>query len=110
VIFEVVLRDPRLPARARPYLEGKFERFRRLLNHHIESVRAFVSIEHERKRVELVASIEHHGKVVIETEHADVFAAIDLAVDRMERQLAKEKEKRIERGRRATGRRGRGSR
>ena len=105
MILEVVLRDPKLPAGTRPYLEKKLERLRRLLNHHIESLRAFVSTEHERRRVELVASIEHHGKVVIEVEHADVLAAIDLSVDRLERQLAKEKEKRIEKGRRGTSRR-----
>ncbi|MGH7150471.1 MAG: ribosome hibernation-promoting factor, HPF/YfiA family, partial [Planctomycetota bacterium] len=89
----------------RPYLEKKLDRLRRLLNHHIESLRAFVSTEHERRKVELVVSIEHHGKVVIEVEHADVLAAIDLAVDRLERQLAKEKDKRVERGRRGAGRR-----
>jgi putative sigma-54 modulation protein len=105
LILEVVLRDPRLPAGTRLYLERKLDRLRRLLDHHVESVRAFVSTEHERRKVELVASIEHHGKVVIEVEHPDVLAAVDLAVDRLERQLAKEKEKRTEKGRRGAGRR-----
>ena len=96
---DVALRDPKISPAARAYLEGKIARLDRL-DHHLESAHAFLSTEREKKKVELVVSIERHGTVVVETRHENVFAAIDLAVDRMERQLAKEKEKRIERGRR----------
>jgi len=99
---EVTLRDSRIPSSARDYLEEKLQRLDRL-HQHAQGVRAVLSLEREIRRVELIVVIEHHSTLVVEERDPDLLAAIDRAVDRMDRLLAKEKDKRIQRSRRGRG-------
>src|SRR4029077_1591159 len=69
---------------------GKLERFNDALQH-IEIV---VANEGDRKLVEMIATARVGGKHVGQVEHEDIFAAIDLLVDKMKRQLERTKEKR----------------
>ncbi len=68
---------------------GKLERFNDALRH----VEVILSQEGDRKKVEMVAT-SRGGRHVGQVEHEDAFAAIDILVDKMKRQLERTKEKR----------------
>ncbi|MBI3723703.1 ribosome-associated translation inhibitor RaiA [bacterium] len=69
---------------------SKLERFNDALRH----VEIILSQDGDRKRVEMVATSRVGGRHVGQVEHEDAFAAIDLLVDKMKRQLERTKEKR----------------
>lgn len=52
-----------------------------------------MNIEGERHIAECIAHTKVGGRVVGKAEHADMYAAIDLLLDKMEGQLVKQKEK-----------------
>src|SRR5579871_2877279 len=68
---------------------GKLERFNDALRH----VEVILSQEGDRKKVEMVAT-SRGGRHVGQVEHEDAFAAIDMLLDKMKRQLERTKEKR----------------
>lgn len=68
---------------------SKLERFNDALQH-IEIV---VANDGDRKVVEMIATARVGGKHVGQVEHEDTFAAIDLLMDKMKRQLERTKEK-----------------
>jgi len=68
---------------------SKLERFNDALQH-IEIV---VANEGDRKVVEMIATARVGGKHVAQVENEDIFAALDLLIDKMKRQLEKTKEK-----------------
>jgi putative sigma-54 modulation protein len=82
----------------------KLERFNDALQH-IEIV---IANEGDRKLVEMIATARVGGKHVGQVEHEDIFAAIDLLIDKMKRQLEKTKEKRKNR-KHGESQRGRGA-
>jgi putative sigma-54 modulation protein len=79
---------------------SKLERFNDALQH-IEIV---IANDGDRKVVEMIATARVGGKHVGQVEHEDIFAAIDLLVDKMKRQLEKTKEKRKNRKHSESGR------
>lgn len=52
-----------------------------------------MNIEGERHMAECIAHTKVGGRVVGKAEHTDMYAAIDLLLDKMEHQLVKQKEK-----------------
>ena len=52
-----------------------------------------MNIEGERHMAECIAHTKVGGRIVGKAEHTDMYAAIDLLVDKMEHQLVKQKEK-----------------
>jgi putative sigma-54 modulation protein len=68
---------------------NKLERFDNTIQH-IELV---VATEGDRKLVEMIVTSRVGGKHVGQVEHEDIFAALDLLVDKMKRQLERTKEK-----------------
>jgi putative sigma-54 modulation protein len=68
---------------------AKLERFNDALQH----VEIIVANEGDRKLVEMIATARVGGKHVGQVEHEDTFAAIDLLMDKMKRQLERTKEK-----------------
>jgi len=52
-----------------------------------------LKIERERHIAELIIYAPRHHTLIAVVEHSDMYAAIDLASDKMERQLVKLKEK-----------------
>ena len=52
-----------------------------------------VDLKKEAKRVELLVQAEHKHDFVAQETHQDVLAAVDLAVDKLEGQLRRYKEK-----------------
>lgn len=75
----------------REYLVEKLERVRRHFDQVID-VDVFLSVEKLRQRAEI--SLHMRGKkVFVEAIHENLYAAIDLLVDKLDRQVCKHKEK-----------------
>ena len=67
----------------------------RLARHYDRFLRLHVtlSVEHDDQIAEFVASASRHAVLVAKEQHADMYAAIDLAADKLDRQVRKFKEK-----------------
>ena len=76
----------------REYATEKTNRLEKY-NDAIQHVELVVANEGDRKLVEMIATSRVGGKHVAQVEHEDIFAAIDLLVDKMKRQLERAKEK-----------------
>ena len=75
----------------REYIEKRCERLEKFEGKNTD-VNVVCSIEREDQIVEI--QINHDGEFLrVEEKNADLYASIDLAMDRAERQLRKEKEK-----------------
>jgi putative sigma-54 modulation protein len=68
---------------------GKLERHNDMLTR----AEIVMNIEGERHLVECIAHTKVGGRVVGKAEHSDMYAAIDLLLDKMDHQLKKQKEK-----------------
>lgn len=72
------------------------EKFSRLERHNDLATRAEVvlNIENDQRHIaEMIAHTKVGGPVVGKAEHTDMYAAIDLLVEKMDHQLTKHKEK-----------------
>lgn len=79
----------------RDYLNEKMERLERHSDQ-VSNVQATLSVQKQRQIAE--ASINVRGaQLFAEAEHDDLYAAIDLMVDKLDRQLLKHKEKAVDR-------------
>lgn len=75
----------------RDYVTGKLERVKRHFDHVID-VNVILSVEKLQQRIE--ASVHLRGKdIFVESEDADMYAAIDSLIDKLDRQIVKHKEK-----------------
>lgn len=78
----------------RDYVTSKLERVTRHFDHVID-VSVILSVEKLRQRIE--ASVHVRGKEIFaESDDSDMYAAIDLLVDKLDRQILKHKEKHFE--------------
>lgn len=75
----------------RNYVETKAERLERHFDR-ITNVNVILSIEKQRQKAESTIRIRG-GEVYADAEADDLYAAIDLMVDKLDRQLIKQKEK-----------------
>ena len=57
-------------------------------------VEVILDREGDSRRVELLISLNGGGQVVCHCQHSDFYAALDLALDKAEKQLTRHKEKR----------------
>ena len=84
----------------REYIEKRCERLEKFEGKNTD-VNVVCSIEREDQIVEI--QINHDGEFLrVEEKNADLYASIDLAMDKAERQLRKEKEKKIGKNRDAS--------
>ena len=84
----------------REYIEKKTEKLEKFEGKNTE-INVVCSVEREEQIVEI--QISHDGEFIrIEEKNEDLYASIDLAMDRAERQLRKDKEKKIDRNREAS--------
>ncbi len=91
--IEITGRHVELSDKVRGYAAEKASRLERY-NDRIQRVEVVVQAEPEdRHKVELVISIAGGAALVSQSNEPSVFAAIDLVVDKAERQLKKHKEK-----------------
>ena len=87
----------------RDYVTSKFTRITRHFDHVID-VNVIVSVEKLTQKIE--ANVHLSGKdIFVECADADMYAAIDALVDKLDRQILKHKERNVEhRGGRELGR------
>jgi putative sigma-54 modulation protein len=79
----------------REYITGKLGRIKRHFDHVID-VSVVLSVEKLQQKVE--ANVHLRGKdIYVECEDADMYAAIDNLIDKLDRQIIKHKEKFSER-------------
>lgn len=75
----------------RDYVSTKMVRINRHFDHVID-VSMILSVEKLRQKIE--ANVHLSGKdIFVESENEDMYAAIDLLVDKLDRQIIKHKEK-----------------
>lgn len=76
------------------YIEKKLEKLEKFEGKNTD-INVVCSVERDDQIVEI--QIKHDGEFIrVEERNEDLYASVDLALDRAERQLRKEKEKRIE--------------
>lgn len=65
----------------------------------IMMIEVLVDLKEEDKQVEFLVSAEHKHDFVAHERNSDILAAVDLALDKLERQILRYKEKLIDRRR-----------
>ena len=75
----------------RSYVQNKIERLERYFDH-MTNVHVILSVEKLRQKAEASFHISGHD-VYADSEHEDMYAAIDGLVDKLDRQVLKHKEK-----------------
>jgi putative sigma-54 modulation protein len=84
----------------REYIEKRVEKLEKFEGKNTE-INVVCSVEREEQIVEI--QVSHDGEFIrIEEKNNDLYASIDLAMDRAERQLRKDKEKKIDQKREAS--------
>ncbi|MBT8766240.1 ribosome hibernation-promoting factor, HPF/YfiA family [Pseudomonas boanensis] len=86
----------------RNYVVEKFERLERHFDR-ITNVQVIMQVEKLKQQIEATLHVAG-GEVVANAEHEDMYAAIDLLTDKLDRQLIKHKEKQLHRQQGATAR------
>jgi putative sigma-54 modulation protein len=81
-----------------PLRDYTIEKLTRLERHFdkITNVQVIMEVEKLRQKIEATVQIAG-GELVANAEHEDMYAAIDLLTDKLDRQLIKYKEKQLER-------------
>lgn len=75
----------------RKYVESKLDRLERHYDR-ITNMQVILSVEKQRQKAESTVRIEG-GEVFADAESDDLYAAIDMLADKLDRQLIKQKEK-----------------
>ncbi len=75
----------------RAYVEEKFGRLERHFEH-MTNVHVILRVERERQRAEASVHV-NRADLFADHEHADMYAAIDGLVDKLDRQVKKHKER-----------------
>ena len=86
----------------RNYINEKLERLARHFDK-ITNVQVIMQVEKLQQKIEATLHVAG-GEVVANAEHEDMYAAIDLLTDKLDRQLIKHKEKQLGRLQGATAR------
>ena len=86
----------------RNYVSTKLERLERHFDR-ITNMNVILSVEKQRQKAESTIHVSG-GEIYAEAEHDDLYAAIDMLADKLDRQLIKKKEKTQARKHRAVAR------
>lgn len=78
----------------RDYIEEKFDRLARHFDR-IISVQVILQVEKLKQKAEATLHVAGREVVAI-ADHEDMYAAVDLLVDKLDRQLIKHKEKQLD--------------
>ncbi|WP_028240279.1 ribosome hibernation-promoting factor, HPF/YfiA family [Stutzerimonas azotifigens] len=79
----------------RDYIEDKFDRLQRHFDRIIK-VQVILQVDKVKQKIETTLHVAGR-EVVANAEHQDMYAAIDLLTDKLDRQLIKHKEKQLDR-------------
>ena len=74
------------------YVRKKCERLTRYFDK-VQSIDCVIEKEPNTYHVEFIVDVEHHEDFIVNYRDADLYAAIDLAVDREARQLSDHKQR-----------------
>lgn len=95
--IKVVGKNIEITAAIKEYIEKRVEKLEKFEAKNTE-VTVICSVEREEQIVEI--QINQNGEFIrIEEKNNDLYASVDLAMDKAERQLRKEKEKRVDKNR-----------
>jgi len=72
------------------YAEGKVEKFSRYFDR-IQEINVVIDRQRNEYTAEILVDVEHHEPFVARCSHEDLYASIDLTVDRATRQLSDHK-------------------
>ena len=72
-------------------VESKFERLERHFDN-MTNTHVILTVEKDRQKAEATINV-NRGQLFAESEHEDMYAAIDSLVDKLDRQVKKHKEK-----------------
>ena len=86
----------------RNYVSSKLERLERHFDR-ITNMTVILSVEKQRQKAESTIHVSG-GEIYAEAEHDDLYAAIDMLADKLDRQLIKKKEKQKDHKHRANAR------
>ena len=86
----------------RNYVESKLDRLERH-NDRITNMSVILTVEKQRQKAESTIHLSG-GELYADAEHDDLYAAIDLLADKLDRQLIKREEKRADHRVRASAR------
>ncbi|MFT4653607.1 MAG: putative sigma-54 modulation protein [Kangiellaceae bacterium] len=75
----------------RKYVDTKFEKLERHFDH-INNVHVILNVEKLKQKAEATLHF-NGGEVFANAQHADMYAAIDGLIDKLDRQIIKHKEK-----------------
>lgn len=75
----------------RSYVDTKFEKLERHFDH-INNVHVILNVEKLSQKAEATVHLSG-GEVFANSEHTDMYAAIDSLIDKLDRQVIKHKEK-----------------
>lgn len=86
----------------RAYVLEKFEKLERHFEH-ITSIHVILEVEKNRQTAEATIHIKG-GELFADATSEDLYAAIDMLIDKLDRQILKHKEKNLDRAQRAVAR------
>ena len=89
----------------REYVETKFERVERHFDN-MTNIHVILSVEKGRHKAEATIHVSK-GNIYAESEHEDMYAAIDTLLDKLDRQVKKHKEKLTDHHKGGNGKKGR---
>lgn len=89
---EITARHTELTDAIETYARRKLEKLPRYYDR-VQRIELVVEPVRNGHRAECIVSVEHHDNFVASREHEDLYAAIDLVVDTMSRQLKEHKNK-----------------
>ncbi len=75
----------------RLFVEEKFEKLQRHFDH-INNIHVVLTVEKERQKAEANIHV-NKGNIFAEAQSEDMYAAIDMLIDKLDRQVIKHKEK-----------------
>lgn len=88
----VTARHVELTGEFKAYLTDKAAKLERFYDRILE-VDAIVTKDSGAHEVEFIVRADHHNRFVAKERHADAYAAADLVIEHIERQLSRHKEK-----------------
>jgi len=92
VQIKISARHGHLSEETQQFIREKAERLLHFFER-IQSIEVTVDLKEESRMVEFLVSAEHKHDFVASDSNADILAAVDMALDKLERQVRKYKEK-----------------
>ena len=92
MLTKITGRHMELTDAIRSYAEKKTARLQKY-NSKLSEMEVIIDTQGSSHKVEIIAKTDHHQPFVVNVTDEDVYASIDRAIDKIERQLTKHKEK-----------------